>query len=101
MASLGGTAIVRLIAGPACDRFGPRKVMATLLIIGAIPSGLAAVVSTAGGLYTVRFFISILGATFVTTQAWCSTFYDKSIVGTANAFPVVGVTWVVVLPLLR
>lgn len=86
MASLGGTAIVRLVAGPACDRFGPRKVMATLLIIGAIPSGLAAVVSTAGGLYTVRFFISILGATFVTTQAWCSTFYDKSIVGTANAF---------------
>ncbi|SOV07019.1 related to nitrate transporter [Ustilago sp. UG-2017a] len=86
MASLGGTAIVRLIAGPASDRFGPRKVMATLLILGAIPSGLAAVVGNASGLYAVRFFISILGATFVTCQAWVSTFYDKSIVGTANAF---------------
>ncbi|SJX64096.1 related to nitrate transporter [Sporisorium reilianum f. sp. reilianum] len=86
MASLGGTAIVRLIAGPACDRFGPRKVMAALLILGAIPSGLAALVTSAGGLYAVRFFISILGATFVTCQAWCSTFYDKSVVGTANAF---------------
>ncbi|SPO25655.1 related to nitrate transporter [Ustilago trichophora] len=86
MASLGGTAIVRLVAGPACDRFGPRKVMAALLIIGAIPSGLAAVVTTAGGLYTVRFFISILGATFVCCQAWVSTFFDKSVVGTANAF---------------
>ncbi|TKY89981.1 hypothetical protein EX895_001279 [Sporisorium graminicola] len=86
MASLGGTAILRLIAGPACDRFGPRKVMAALLILGAIPSGLAALVTSAGGLYTVRFFISILGATFVTCQAWCSTFYDKSVVGTANAF---------------
>ena len=86
MASLGGTAIVRLIAGPACDRFGPRKVMAALLVIGAIPSGLAAVVTSAGGLYTVRFFISILGATFVCCQAWVSTFYDKSVVGTANAF---------------
>ncbi|GAC93275.1 hypothetical protein PHSY_000839 [Pseudozyma hubeiensis SY62] len=86
MASLGGTAIVRLIAGPACDRFGPRKVMATLLIIGAIPSGLAALVHSASGLYAVRFFISILGATFVCCQAWCSTFFDKSVVGTANAF---------------
>ncbi|EST08075.1 Major facilitator superfamily [Kalmanozyma brasiliensis GHG001] len=86
MAALGGTAVVRLIAGPACDRYGPRKVMAALLVIGAIPSGLAAVVQSAGGLYTVRFFISILGATFVTCQAWCSTFYDKSVVGTANAF---------------
>lgn len=86
MASLGGTAIVRLIAGPACDRYGPRKVMAVLLILGAIPSGLAALVTDTHGLYTVRFFISILGATFVTCQAWVSTFFDKSIVGTANAF---------------
>lgn len=86
MASLGGTAIMRLAAGPACDRWGPRKVMAALLVLGAIPSGLAAVVHTSGGLYAVRFFISILGATFVTCQAWVSTFFDKSILGTANAF---------------
>lgn len=86
MASLGGTAIVRLIAGPACDRYGPRKVMAALLILGAIPSGMAALVQNASGLYAVRFFISILGATFVCCQAWCSTFFDKSVVGTANAF---------------
>lgn len=86
MASLGGTAIVRLIAGPASDRYGPRKVMAGLLILGAIPSGLAALVHSAAGLYAVRFFISILGATFVCCQAWCSTFFDKSVVGTANAF---------------
>lgn len=86
MASLGGTAIMRLVTGGACDRFGPRKVMAVLLIMGAIPSGLAAVVSDASGLYAVRFFISILGATFVACQAWVSTFFDKSVVGTANAF---------------
>ncbi|KAN0061890.1 hypothetical protein ACQY0O_005884 [Thecaphora frezii] len=86
MASLGGTAIVRLVAGPACDRFGPRKVLATLLILGAIPSGLAALVTNIHGLEAVRFFISILGGTFVPTQAWTTTFFDKSIVGTANAF---------------
>ncbi|CAH0020931.1 unnamed protein product [Clonostachys rhizophaga] len=86
LASLGGTAIVRLIAGPCCDRFGPRKVLATLLILGAIPSGLAALVVNIEGLEAVRFFISILGGTFVPTQAYTTTFFDKSIVGTANAF---------------
>lgn len=86
LASLGGTAIVRLIAGPMCDRFGPRKVLATLLVIGALPSGLAALVTDIGGLETVRFFISILGGTFVPTQAYTTVFYDKTIVGTANAF---------------
>ena len=35
--------------------------MAALLIAGAIPSGLAGTISTANGLYAVRFFIGILG----------------------------------------
>ncbi|EGR45008.1 uncharacterized protein TRIREDRAFT_111724 [Trichoderma reesei QM6a] len=86
LASLGGTVIVRLIAGPACDKFGPRKVLAALLVLGAIPSGLAALVTNIQGLEAVRFFISILGGTFVPTQAYTTTFFDKSIVGTANAF---------------
>lgn len=86
LASLGGTAIVRLVTGPACDRFGPRKVLVTLLVLGAIPSGLAALVKNIQGLETIRFFISILGGTFVPTQAYTTAFFDKTIVGTANAF---------------
>lgn len=86
LAALGGAAIVRLLVGPACDRFGPRKVLAALLIIGAVPSGLAAIVTNIHELQAVRFFISILGGTFVPTQAYTTTFFDTSIVGTANAF---------------
>lgn len=86
LASLGGTAIVRIFAGAAVDRFGPRKVMAVLLCLGAIPSALVPTVSNIGHLEVVRFFISILGGTFVPTQAWTTTFFDKTIVGTANAF---------------
>ncbi|THH33241.1 hypothetical protein EUX98_g1006 [Antrodiella citrinella] len=71
--------------GPLVDDYGPRKVMAGLLVIGAIPSGLAGTVSSAGGLYTIRFFIGILGGTFVPCQAWTTVFYDKNIVGRANA----------------
>ncbi|KAG2156770.1 nitrate transporter [Suillus bovinus] len=83
--SLCATLIVRLISGPLIDRYGPRKVMAGLLIIGAIPSGLAGTVSTASGLYIVRFFIGILGGTFVSCQAWNTVFFDKNVVGRANA----------------
>lgn len=86
LASLGGTAIVRFVSGAAVDRFGPRKVLAALLVLGAIPSALVPTVSNIGGLETIRFFISILGGTFVPTQAWTTTFFDKTIVGTANAF---------------
>lgn len=83
--SLCSTLIVRVISGPLVDRYGPRKVMASLLIIGAIPSGLAGTVPTANGLYIVRFFIGILGGTFVSCQAWNTVFFDKNVVGTANA----------------
>lgn len=59
--------------------------MAGILVIGAIPSGLAGTVTSAGGLYAIRFFIGILGATFVPCQAWTTCFFDKSVVGRANA----------------
>lgn len=86
LASLGGTAIVRIFSGYFVDRYGPRKVMAVLLVIGAIPTGLMPLVKGIDGLYAIRFFISLLGGTFVPCQAWTTTFFDKNIVGTANAF---------------
>ncbi|GAA5966679.1 hypothetical protein JCM21900_005651 [Sporobolomyces salmonicolor] len=83
--ALLATLVVRWIIGPFVDRWGPRWTMAGVLIIGSIPSGLAGTISSAGGLYAVRFFIGILGATFVPSLTWTTTFYDKSIVGTANS----------------
>jgi NNP family nitrate/nitrite transporter-like MFS transporter len=59
--------------------------MAAVLIVGAIPSGLAGTASKAEHLYVLRFFIGILGATFVPCQSWTTAFYDKNVVGTANA----------------
>lgn len=58
--------------------------MAGLLVLGAIPSGLAGTAHTANGLYFVRFFIGILGGTFVTCQAWTTAFFDKNVVGRGN-----------------
>ncbi|KAI0175552.1 nitrate transporter [Hypoxylon sp. FL1284] len=83
--SLCATLLIRLVAGPACDRFGPRWVFAGVLFIGSIPLGLAPLVHDAQGLYISRFFIGILGGAFVPCQVWSTGFFDKNIVGTANA----------------
>lgn len=77
--------IIRVIAGPLCDQFGPRKVFAGCLLLGALPIGLAPLVKTANGLYVSRFFIGILGGSFVPCLVWTTGFFDKNIVGTANA----------------
>jgi MFS family permease len=57
IAALASTLIVRFAIGPFVDRYGPRKTMAGLLIVGSIPSGLAGTVTSAQGLYIIRFFI--------------------------------------------
>ncbi|CAK7265787.1 hypothetical protein SEPCBS119000_001690 [Sporothrix epigloea] len=85
IASLCATLLVRVAAGPFCDRFGPRKVFGGLLLLGAIPTGLAPLIHTASGLYAVRFFMGILGGSFVPCQVWSTAFFDKNVVGSANA----------------
>ena len=83
--SLVATLLVRVVAGPLCDRFGARWTFAGILLIGAIPTALAGTVSTPAGLITVRFFVGILGGSFIPCQVWTTGFFDKNIVGTANA----------------
>ncbi|KAI1422855.1 nitrite transporter [Xylaria sp. FL1777] len=83
--SLVATLLVRYIAGPLCDQFGPRYVFAGILFVGAIPLGLAPLVHDATSLYISRFFIGILGGSFVPCLVWCTGFFDKNVVGSANA----------------
>jgi NNP family nitrate/nitrite transporter-like MFS transporter len=82
--SLTGTLVIRLMAGPLCDRFGPRLVFAGCLLAGAIPTALAGLVTTPTGIIVLRFFIGVLGASFVPCQVWSTAFFDKNVVGTAN-----------------
>lgn len=83
--SLVATLLLRFATGPLCDLFGARRVFVGLLLVGCLPVGLAPLVRSAGGLYTARFFLGVLGATFVPCQVWCTGFFDKNVVGTANA----------------
>lgn len=83
--ALVATLLVRLVAGPCCDRFGPRYTFAGCLLVGAIPTFLAGTAYNAAELYALRFFIGILGGAFVPCQVWTTGFFDKNIVGTANS----------------
>ncbi|KAF7597634.1 hypothetical protein BBP40_000112 [Aspergillus hancockii] len=83
--ALLATLLVRFIAGPLCDRFGPRLVFIGLLLCGSIPTVMAGLVTNSQGLIALRFFVGILGGTFVPCQVWCTGFFDKKIVGTANS----------------
>ena len=69
-----------------CDRYGPRYTFAGCLLAGAIPTVCAGGVESATGLMVLRFFVGILGGSFVPCQVWSTGFFDKNIVGTANAF---------------
>ncbi|KAF2835895.1 nitrate transporter [Patellaria atrata CBS 101060] len=83
--ALLATLLVRLVAGPMCDRFGPRYTFAGCLLAGSIPTFCAGGITNTGGLIAVRFFVGILGGSFVPCQVWSTGFFDKNVVGTANA----------------
>lgn len=83
--ALTATLLVRLVAGPCCDHFGPRVTFAACLLLGSIPTFMAGLIHNAAGLMALRFFIGILGGSFVPCQVWTTGFFDKKIVGTANS----------------
>lgn len=85
IAAVSSTIFFRVLVGLVADKVGPKKVMGMLLIIGAIPIGLSGLVNNYEGLLSVRFFIGILGATFVPCQLWTSNMFHKNVVGSANA----------------
>jgi MFS transporter, NNP family, nitrate/nitrite transporter len=85
IAALTGTLLVRFLAGPACDKWGPRWTYIGILFAGALPTAMAGLVRNTSGLIAVRFFAGVLGGTFVPCQVWSTGFFDKNVVGSANA----------------
>ncbi|HEX8610782.1 MAG TPA: MFS transporter [Telluria sp.] len=85
IAAVAITILIRLIVGPMCDRFGPRKAYTGLLLLGAVPVlGVAASQSYESFLF-FRLGIGAVGASFVITQYHTSVMFGPKVVGTANA----------------
>ncbi|GAB5094681.1 MFS transporter [Caballeronia sp. LP006] len=85
IAAVAVTILVRLIVGPMCDRFGPRKVYSALLLAGAVPVFGAALSTGYDSFLWCRLAIGAIGASFVITQYHTSVMFAPNVVGTANA----------------
>uniref|UniRef100_A0A0G4IBJ7 Major facilitator superfamily (MFS) profile domain-containing protein n=1 Tax=Chromera velia CCMP2878 TaxID=1169474 RepID=A0A0G4IBJ7_9ALVE len=84
--NVGSTIAMRVLIGPVCDHVGPRLAMVGLMLCGAIPICFFGLVNTAIGLFVLRFFVGVIGATFVPCQYWTTLMFSPTTVGTANAF---------------
>ena len=83
--SVAITIVARMAVGRICDRFGPRRTYAALLVFGSLPVmgiGLAHDFTT---FLLFRVAIGVIGASFVITQYHTSFMFAPNCVGTANA----------------
>ena len=85
IAAVAVTILVRLIIGPMCDRFGPRKTYTGLLLLGAIPVFGVSFSQSYESFLFFRLCIGAVGASFVITQYHTSVMFASNVVGTANA----------------
>jgi NNP family nitrate/nitrite transporter-like MFS transporter len=85
IAAVAVTIVVRLIIGPLCDHFGPRKAYTGLLLLGSIPVIGVAFAQSYESFLFFRLAIGAAGASFVITQYHTSVMFAPKVVGTANA----------------
>ncbi len=85
IAAVAITILVRLVVGPLCDHFGPRKTYTGLLLLGAIPVIGVAFAQSYESFLCFRLGIGAAGASFVITQYHTSVMFAPKVVGTANA----------------
>jgi Nitrate/nitrite transporter len=85
IASVSATIIARLFIGKMCDTLGPRLSYTILLVAGSIPVLLIGLSNSYESFLLFRFFIGIIGASFVITQFHTSMMFAPNIIGTANA----------------
>jgi NNP family nitrate/nitrite transporter-like MFS transporter len=85
IAAVAVTILVRLVIGPMCDRFGPRKAYTGLLLLGALPVIGVAFSQSYEAFLFFRLAIGAIGASFVITQFHTSVMFAPNVVGTANA----------------
>jgi len=85
IAAVAITILVRLVVGPLCDHFGPRKTYTGLLLLGSIPVIGVAFAQSYESFLFFRLGIGAVGASFVITQYHTSVMFAPKVVGTANA----------------
>lgn len=85
IASVAITVVARLLIGWLCDRIGPRKAYAALLVLGSLPVMGIGLANSYETFLLFRLAIGAIGASFVITQFHTSVMFAPSVIGTANA----------------
>jgi len=85
IASVAVTVLIRLLIGPLCDKFGPRRTYTGLLAVGALPVMGIGFADSYETFLIARLAIGAIGASFVITQYHTSVMFAPNVVGTANA----------------
>lgn len=85
IAAVAITIFARLLVGWLCDRIGPRKTYAGLLLLGSLPVMGVALAHDYASFLFFRLAIGAIGASFVITQYHTSVMFAPNVVGTANA----------------
>ncbi len=85
IASVAITVLARLLMGWLCDRIGPRRAYAWLLILGSLPVFAVGLAHDYTTFLLFRLAIGAIGASFVITQFHTSVMFAPNVVGSANA----------------
>lgn len=85
IASVALAVFGRILMGWLCDKVGPRKTYAALLIFGSLPVMCIGFSHDYTSFLIFRLVIGIVGASFVITQYHTSVMFAPNVVGTANA----------------
>lgn len=85
IASVALAVVGRLLMGWLCDRIGPRKTYAWLLMLGALPVMGIGFSHDYTSFLIFRLTIGIIGSSFVITQVHTSVMFAPNVVGAANA----------------
>jgi NNP family nitrate/nitrite transporter-like MFS transporter len=85
IASVAITVLARLLIGWLCDRIGPRRAYAWLLIAGSLPVICVGFARDYTSFLLFRLAIGAIGASFVITQFHTSVMFAPNVVGSANA----------------
>ena len=85
IASVALAVFGRLLMGWLCDRIGPRRAFAGLLVVGSLPVLCIGFSHDYASFLAFRLAIGMIGASFVVTQYHTSVMFAPNVVGAANA----------------
>jgi MFS transporter, NNP family, nitrate/nitrite transporter len=85
VASVALTVVARVVVGALCDRVGPRRTYAGLMVFGAVALVGLALAQDYTTFLLGRLALGVVGASFVVTQYHCTVWFAPSVVGAANA----------------